>query len=208
MTWYELIGYLASLLIALSLTMSSIVRLRWIGLVGASLFSVYGAFIHSIPVVLLNGFNALVHLYYLIQISRRKEYFELMTVPSKDTPFLQRFIRFYREELFHYFPDFDLQKTRNPLIFFVFRNMNPAALFISEPQDKTTLRILVDYVTPNYRDMKSAHYIFLKSKKLFGTKGYQRFIAKAHVKKHEKYLKKMGFRKVPMNGEIYFEKEI
>ncbi|HFE63915.1 MAG TPA: hypothetical protein ENK14_05795 [Caldithrix sp.] len=208
MNWYEFIGYLASLLIALSLMMSSIVRLRWIGLLGAVLFSIYGVFIHSVPVVLLNGFNALVHFYYLIQISRRKEYFELMTVPNKDTPFLQRFVRFYWEELSYYFPDFDLQKIKKPLIYFIFRDMNPAALFIAEPYDKTTLKILVDYVTPNYRDMKSAHYIFLKSKKLFGTKGYQRFITKAQVKKHEKYLKKMGFRRVQINGEIYFEKGI
>ena len=35
MNWVEAVGYLGSLLVAVSLTMSSLVRLRWLNLAGA-----------------------------------------------------------------------------------------------------------------------------------------------------------------------------
>ena len=38
----EWVGYLGSVLVSVSLTMSSIVKLRWFNLVGAGIFSFYG----------------------------------------------------------------------------------------------------------------------------------------------------------------------
>ncbi len=204
----EIIGYVASALIALSMAMRSIVRLRWIGLIGSVCFAGYGLLIHSIPVFLLNSFTAGAHAFYLIQMKHKEEYFEIMRVPNIRTPFLGRFLKFYREEINHFFPEFSLSGLKEPHIIFVFRDMIPAGLFIARPFDKQTLEILLDYVTPGFRDFKSAHYIFYKGKKLFGNKGYQRFITKAYVKEHRTYLKKMDFQPVKINGEQYYERKI
>ena len=51
----EIFGYMASILIALSLMMSNIKRLRWINLFGAAALSFYGYFIDAFPVFILNG---------------------------------------------------------------------------------------------------------------------------------------------------------
>jgi len=208
MNWVEIIGYTASVLIALSMAMKSIMKLRGIAIVGAALFTLYGFLIHSIPVCLLNALTALIHLYYLLQMNSSKEYFEIMRVPEVDTPFLQRFVKFYQKELSYYFPEFSLEKLHHPIIYFVFRNMIPAALFIAEPLGEKTLNVVVDYVTPDFRDMKSAHYIFNRAKKFFGNKGYQKFITRAYVKKHEKYLRKMNFKPVTKDRQKYYEKPI
>jgi hypothetical protein len=48
-TLYELIGYAASVLVAVALTMRSVLRLRLINLVGAATFTVYGLLIHAYP---------------------------------------------------------------------------------------------------------------------------------------------------------------
>ncbi|GAB4366832.1 MAG: hypothetical protein Kow0042_07030 [Calditrichia bacterium] len=207
-SWTELLGYAATVLIAISMWMHSIVRLRWFAFIGAVLFSIYGIFIHSVPVIILNLVTAGAHGYHLFQLKTHKEYFEIMTVPSVDTPFLKRFVNFYRKDLAYFFPEFSLEKLQHPHIFFVFRDMVPAALFIAEPFDKKTLNIIVDYVTPGYRDLKSARYIFVKGKKLFRSKGYERFITRAFVKEHEKYLKKMGFKKITLDNQLYYEKPI
>ena len=45
----ETFGYLASLLVAVSLMMRSIVRLRWINLTGAACFTAYGILIAAYP---------------------------------------------------------------------------------------------------------------------------------------------------------------
>jgi len=49
----ELVGYAASALIAISLMMSSILRLRLINLAGAAAFATYGLLIRAYPVAVL-----------------------------------------------------------------------------------------------------------------------------------------------------------
>ena len=71
----ELIGYVASALIAFSMMLSSILRLRVINLAGALAFTVYGILIGAIPVALLNGLIVLVNAHYLLRMLRAKEIF-------------------------------------------------------------------------------------------------------------------------------------
>lgn len=71
--WVEWVGYLASFLVLISLLMSSIVKLRWINLVGSSMFSIYGFLISSYPVAFMNAATALINVYYLIKIYRSQE---------------------------------------------------------------------------------------------------------------------------------------
>jgi len=66
--YLELLGYLASILVALSLMMRSLYKLRVINLVGALLFSIYGVSIGAYPVAALNAFIVLVNIYYLRQM--------------------------------------------------------------------------------------------------------------------------------------------
>jgi hypothetical protein len=63
--YLELLGYLASILIAISLMMRSLNKLRIINLVGSLLFTVYGSIIGAYPVAVLNAFIVLVNVYYL-----------------------------------------------------------------------------------------------------------------------------------------------
>lgn len=65
---WEWIGYLASVVVAISLMMSNIKRLRWCNLIGAALFVAYGIAIGAIPVVLVNFFIVLIDVYYLIKL--------------------------------------------------------------------------------------------------------------------------------------------
>ncbi|WP_211227171.1 hypothetical protein [Saccharospirillum impatiens] len=71
LNWLELYGYLGSALIAVSLMMSDIRKLRWINLVGAGSFASYGLLISSWPVAILNGFIVLIDVVHLWQLSRQ-----------------------------------------------------------------------------------------------------------------------------------------
>lgn len=61
----EMVGYTASVLVAISLMMRSLHKLRIINLSGSLLFTVYGFTIGAYPVALLNAFIVLVNLFYL-----------------------------------------------------------------------------------------------------------------------------------------------
>ncbi|GGI76083.1 membrane protein [Shewanella hanedai] len=71
-TMWEWIGYLASVVIAISLMMSDIKKLRWWNLIGAALFVAYGLAIDAIPVALVNFFIVLIDAYYLVKLYKKE----------------------------------------------------------------------------------------------------------------------------------------
>lgn len=84
----ELFGYLGSILVAVSLMMSNIVWLRWINLVGASIFSSYGLLIGAWPVAMLNGFIVLIDIYHLHYIYFRAPKFTKTTHMRVSDPYV------------------------------------------------------------------------------------------------------------------------
>ncbi|QSX29714.1 MULTISPECIES: YgjV family protein [Shewanella] len=68
----EIIGYAASVMVAISLMMKDIIWLRWLNFVGCSLFVVYGVAITAWPVAGMNAFVACINIYHLIKIYRNK----------------------------------------------------------------------------------------------------------------------------------------
>ncbi|WP_047985647.1 YgjV family protein [Ornithinibacillus californiensis] len=68
--WLEWLGYLASLIVLISLLMSSIKKLRWINMIGSSLFSLYGFLIGALPVGIMNLGIVFINIYYLVKLSR------------------------------------------------------------------------------------------------------------------------------------------
>jgi hypothetical protein len=74
---YEIIGYVASVLVAISLMMRSVLKLRVINLLGAAVFALYGLLIGAYPVAVMNLFIVLIDLYYLREFITAKGYFSL-----------------------------------------------------------------------------------------------------------------------------------
>ena len=81
---YEIIGYVASVLVAISLMMSSILKLRIINLFGAVLFTIYGLLIGAYPVAVMNFFIVLIDLYYLREMISLREHYTLFEVQQGD----------------------------------------------------------------------------------------------------------------------------
>ncbi|MBS9940219.1 YgjV family protein [Vibrio alginolyticus] len=72
----EILGYAASIMVAISLTMKDIVKLRILNFIGCALFTAYGLMIDSWPVVLTNGFIACVNIYFLAKMQQEKKSLE------------------------------------------------------------------------------------------------------------------------------------
>lgn len=68
MNTVEVLGYIASLMIALSLTMKNIVKLRVLNFIGCMLFTTYALLINAWPVAVTNGFIACVNVYFLLKM--------------------------------------------------------------------------------------------------------------------------------------------
>ncbi|ALO16349.1 hypothetical protein [Salinivirga cyanobacteriivorans] len=188
----EWIGYLASILIAISMTMSSIVKFRVINLLGAGTFSLYGFLIGALPVGFMNLFIVLVDVYFLYIIFNKKEVFETLEV-RPNNKYLLRYLKFHENEIQRFFPGFKYQPEKNTVSFFILRDMQVAGLFLAHREDDHVLRVGLDYVGPKYRDFKNGRYIYTRVRKFFLDEGFTKVVADANSEKYFKYLKKLGF---------------
>ncbi len=196
-TIYEIIGYVASILVAVSLMMRSILRLRIINLLGALFFTVYGLLIRAYPVAAVNFFIVLIDLYYLYDMLKAKEYFDLLEVqPSSD--YLHYFLDFYGDEIRKFMPEFDRVSAleEGQLIFFVLRDMVPAGLFIGDVRQEGVLCVALDFVIPGYRDFKIGRYVYKKQDDFFLKRGIETIYSRPGSETHASYLQRMGFERV------------
>jgi len=198
------VGYAASAIIALSMTMNSIVKFRWINLAGASGFATYGFLIGAFPVMALNGFIVAVDIYYLHRVYTRKHLFDTLEVRG-DNKYLLKFLSYHNDEIQKFFPGFKYKPEMNTVSFFVLRNMAVAGIFLAHREENNVLKVGLDYVVPEYRDHKNGKYVYSILKDGFIKDGYKKIVAEGDTTGHIKFLKKFGFEK---NADGLFEKEL
>ena len=203
--YLEYIGYVASLIVLISLLMSSVKRLRWINMIGSLIFGTYGFLIQSYPVAIMNLGIVLINIYYLVQMYGNKDYFQLLETSENDA-YYERFKSFHHSEIQAFMNQDDSMNTKGSFKVFVLRNMVPAGLLVGTIESNM-LMISIDYVTPAYRDFKIASFLFNEQKAFFQTKGIDVLKTKPGNDKHEKYLKRIGFHQEIENGmPIYVKK--
>ncbi|MDI6452179.1 GNAT family N-acetyltransferase [Peloplasma aerotolerans] len=190
--FYEILGYVASFIVLVSLLMSSVKRLRWINLFGSLVFAVYGFLIGAIPVGVMNTGIAMINVYYLFQMYTKKDYFTLIEM-KKDTEYFKYFMSFYRDNMKSFMNVDDHLEDDQYLKLFILRNTVPAGVVVGEYEDKHTLKILIDYVTPTYRDFKVGQFLYEDKKDFFSKLGVKKLTTHPGNIKHQAYLKKMGF---------------
>jgi hypothetical protein len=187
----ELIGYIASALVAISLMMSSILRLRLINLAGAAAFALYGVLIEAWPVAIVNVFIVGINIYYLRGMLGSKEYFRLLDV-RPESHYLRDFLGFYKKEIETFQPGFAYRANPDLLTVFVLRDMVPAGVLIGR-QEGDTLQVLLDFVIPQYRDFKIGPYLFGDQAAFFRGRGIAEIVTPAGTREHQRYLERMGF---------------
>ena len=199
----ELIGYLGSILVAVSLMMRSLLRLRLINLIGALFFTTYGALLGAYPVAVLNGLIVCIDLYYLFQMWQQKDFFTFLEVSPK-SEYLRAFTSFYKADIAKIIPNYThrTEPEESVLCFFILRNMVPAGLFITTVQAEDA-HVKLDYVIPNYRDFQVARFIFEDNATFFTQRGIHRFVSEAGSDFHRTYLERMEFIK---SGNVYIHK--
>lgn len=189
---YELVGYVASVLIAISVMNTNVLRLRVFNSAGAACFTVYGFLIQAWPVAGLNLFILGVNAVHLYRIFTAREYFKLLEV-QPDSAYLNHFLAHHLKDIRKYTPSFTYTPSGDQLTLFVLRNTVPAGLFIAELERPGELRVQLDYVTPDYRDLKVGEFLLNQQLDFFRERGVRRIISPGGSSKHVKYLKQMGF---------------
>ncbi len=196
---YELIGYVASLLVAISLMMSQILRLRLLNLIGSFTFSVYGILIGSLPVALMNAFIVGINIYYLVGMIRLKTFFTVLKV-SSDDQYLRYFLEYYLDDIRKFQPDAPSEIPIRSINIFILRDMIPAGLFSGRKTADGVLTVDIDYVIPKFRDFKTGNFLYHDQSELFKNEGIREIYMFAFNKEHIDYLKRIGFNETDEPG--------
>lgn len=191
-TWLEVVGYVASVLIAVSLMMSSILKLRLINLLGALGFATYGFLIHAYPVAVLNGLIAGINVYHLRRMLAAKELYQLLSVRA-DSEFLQYFLKIYRADIRRIIPEFEYRPVENQVTLFILRDCTPVGVLIAEYKSPETLSVVLDFVIPNYRNLRLGQFLFVEQAEHFRKLGVKEIVIQPRTKEFGAYLLDVGF---------------
>ena len=188
--WLEWYGYLASLVVFISLTMTSIIRLRIFNFIGCMLFAHYGLLTGLLPVAVANASIALINVYYLYQIYRSKEQFNLVEAEI-DSAYYQHFIEVNKADIGQQVSLKELQEVNTS--FYMLRDNSIAGILAGYKDHDGSLTIFVDYVIPKYRDYKLGDYYYNKHPEFLKEKSITVLKSYASSDEHRNYLNKMGF---------------
>lgn len=190
----QILGYAASILIATSLLMRSIVRLRLINLAGSATMSIYGLLIGAYPVAILNLMTTTINLVQLALLQRRTEIFRAIEIRT-DSPYLEHFLSVQAADIARFFPRFRYDTaapTNKRLVALVLRDLVPAGVLLGTIRGEQ-LDVDLDYVVPQFRDLKVGRFLFRDEADFFRSRGVREIVSPADTDKHAQYLERIGF---------------
>ena len=189
----EMIGYLGSILVVVSMLMSSVVKLRVINTIGSGIFAAYALMIRSYPTALMNACLVGINIYNLVRLKQGDRSYDLAEAAPEDG-LLRYLLDHYREDILTYFPGFTGAEERDRA-YVVFCGGDPAGVLLGTDDGQGTLDVKLDYSTPTYRDCSIGAYLYGK----LPSKGVRTLIFEGEeTGAHAAYLTKMGF--VKENG--------
>ncbi|WP_372639737.1 hypothetical protein [Ancylomarina sp.] len=203
-SYLEWLGYAASIIVFVSLSMTSIVKLRWYNMMGAALFSAYGFLIGAYPVAFMNLLIVCTNIYYLAKMNRHKEDFKIIEIKDNDE-ILNYYLESYQNDISKFFPDF--KDTKGKVSMFVLRDMAVAGIFIGEVGNNE-FKIDMDYALPQYRDFKVGNYLYNQLSELLSQHPVKSVVYDTNIEDNLKYVKKMGFETCSRDGKAVMCKKI
>lgn len=189
---YQIIGYAASALIALSMMLNSMVRLRVLNLIGAAAFVVYGLAIEAYPVAILNGLIVLVNAWFLFRLLRVRAFLQILPV-MPDSRFARYFLDFWAQDIERILPGFQYVPREGNVVLLILRDCSPTGIFIAEESAPGVLRVLLDYAVPSYRDIRTGRFLFVDNAALFRERGMREIAVVPRGGDFRRYLTKLGF---------------
>ena len=186
----ELVGYIGSALVVVSMLMTSVVRLRVVNTIGSAIFMVYALIIGSYPTALMNLFLIAINVYHLFRLFHTQKEYDLIDADLRDS-YVRYFVEKNMGDIRAWFPAFSTEGLQADVVCLVCCGHTPAGLLIGRKSGADEVEILLDYATPVYRDSSVGRYLYGQLKQ----KGVKTLVFRGSAPEHIPYMEKVGFRK-------------
>lgn len=187
----EIIGWIGSVLVVVSLAQARVWRFRVLNFAGAALATFYNAVLGIWPFAAMNGVIAVIDAYWMVRLKREahlsSEAYELVEVDHDDA-FLAHFLKIHGDDARTHYPDFDPGRPSQTNVL-VMRGDEAVGVVVVADTTNDTARISLDYVTERFRDFSPGRFVYENSG-LFDRMGVRRI----QTTGDPEYLQRMGFR--------------
>lgn len=146
---FQIIGYIGSALIIISMMMTKVRLLRILNIVGCVISFIYGLLILSYPVVILNFALIAINTFQLIKIFKRNFNYELADM-RPDSICFSHFIKRYEKLINLKFPNFNNYKNKINYVKSIYCD-NVLVGIIAGNIQNGVLDVYLDVINPEYK---------------------------------------------------------
>ncbi len=197
--WIDILGWGGSALLVYSLLQARVLRFRVLNLAATLILLLFNAVIEVWPMVGMNTVLAVINIGFIVRLLRERhdvESFEVIEVGTRDH-YLRYVLATHDEDIRRFNPDLDWDPDRPDSHAFVLVKGDETVGVVLLRAEGDVARIVLDYVTPKYRDFSPGEFVWRRSGLLRG-RGFRRVLSPPGMM--AAYYENVGFRR---EGERY-----
>jgi hypothetical protein len=208
MSGLDVVGWVSSILVVLSLMQARVLRFRWMNLVGAAMATVVNALLGIWPFAAMNGVIAVIDVYWIWRLTRERHdeaVYEVVEVGVADA-YLRHVLGVHAHDVAATHPRFSLDGLPGPATapapdggtqrsaFLVLRGDETVGMVLVRDAGSGVGEVELDYVTERFRDFTPGEFVYRKSG-VFADKGFTTLVADAGPGTSDHY-GRVGFQRV------------
>lgn len=167
--WLDILGWGGSALLVYSLLQASVLRLRILNAIACLLLIVFNWMLSVWPMVGMNTVLVAINTVFIIKLLRDRHdesAFEVLEVAPNDE-YLRHTLRVHGEDILKFNPSFIHDPASTHDAFLVQKGDETVGVVLLR-EDGETAEVMLDYVTPRYRDFSPGEFVWRKSGLLRG----------------------------------------
>lgn len=196
--WLDVLGWGGSALLVYSLLQASVLRLRLLNAVACVILIVFNAVLEVWPMVGMNTVLVAINFWFIVQLLRARHdeaAFDVLEVGPADE-YLRHTLRVHGADILRFNPDFVHDPSADQESFLVQKGDETVGVVLLRKEAETA-HVLLDYVTPRYRDFSPGEFVWRRSG-LLSSRGIRRVVTPPGMV--GAYYDRLGFRR---QGDSY-----
>ena len=195
-TLLEIVGWIGSALVIVSLTQARVLRFRLLNLAGAVLAVVYNLALSIWPFAAMNLVIAVIDVYWLRRLLGERHdpaAYSVIEVGPQDA-YLGHVIAVHLADIRTFQPSYAAPSDdARRWAFLVQRDAETVGAVVVRDEGAGDAVVELDYVTPRFRDFTPGEFVYARSG-VFAEHGVRRLRADAGLAANTAYLHRVGFR--------------
>ncbi|RNL79059.1 hypothetical protein [Nocardioides marmorisolisilvae] len=170
MSWLDAVGWLGSALLIYSVMQARVLRFRVLNLAACVVLIGFNAALGIWPMVAMNIALCLINIWHIRHLVRTRDdeaSYAVLEVGGQDE-YLRHVLRVHEDDILAFQPDLVWDGAGTDHLAFVVQRGDETVGIVLLRVEGTTARVLLDYVTPRYRDFSPGRFVWRSSGVLAG----------------------------------------